>query len=541
VWLFPSGDAATWLSRRNRRILDNVPPRIASTWRISMARAQRSLGLAAAVLLATLLPAAPAAACSCAEATIASISQRDPGAAVARIRRVDEGGGQGLGQVLEVLHGPRLPDEVALAMDTGASCLPWVPVGEVAVVAFEPGFDGWKTMACGMLDPATGLEPVAVDPVAVGPAAVVVFGRIPGAELVALDDHLRVVSVGRFPTHLERAEKCGEDLLVLGRDDEGRAVAALLALPTFAQLARYAPSTDPDDGLELRDARCHPDGTVDLLARTWAPQAELQLHRDVFGDVAVSTLPGAGFSAFVGDAVALLETAPGGRGPSALSIIDVETGELTPVLEHRAAGDEISVAPDGRHALVRGYDDQPLLLVIDLTTSRVVGESRGWWQPTQRPWMGTDRILLVDEDSGGMSGSGAQRFRVVDLSLQEVAALPTIAARTIGAFDGTIVATVSDGLTVLDAEARPFRALDELWLTGVAGALQLGPIVAAPDVVLAANVTPTPESAADAPEATALRSGSGLAAAFGRWHFAALAALAVLAATLLVRRRGARH
>jgi hypothetical protein len=56
------------------------------------------------------------------------------------------------------------------------------------VLTFVPDGNGWRTLECGMLDPTTGLEPVAADLAAVGPAALVVFGGLPGAELVALDD-----------------------------------------------------------------------------------------------------------------------------------------------------------------------------------------------------------------------------------------------------------------------------------------------------------------------------------------------------------------
>lgn len=162
-----------------------------------MAGAERFVGLVGAVLLmVALIPASPAFACSCVEPTIPEISAREAEASVARIRRVDDGGSWGLGRVLEVLHGPQLPAEVSLELDNGGSCLPWVAVGDIAVLAFVPDGNGWRTLECGKLDPTTGLESVTVDPAAVGPAALVVFGGLPGVELVAVDDHLRVLSVG---------------------------------------------------------------------------------------------------------------------------------------------------------------------------------------------------------------------------------------------------------------------------------------------------------------------------------------------------------
>jgi hypothetical protein len=498
-----------------------------------MARSQRWVGLVGAVLLlAALVPTKPAFACSCAEPTIPEISAREAEAVVARIRRVDDGGSQGIGRVLEVLHGPQLPAEVPLDLDTGASCLPWVAVGEVAVLAFVPDGNGWRTLECGMLDPTTGLEPVLADPAAVGAAALVVFGQLPEAELVALDDHLRVLSVAHSPIHPQRVEPCDEGLLVLGHDEHGRGVAALLELPSFQQVAHYLPVDDPDVGSEQRDASCRPDGRVDLLVQTWAGQSEL--HRDVFGDPVTSTLPRAESGAFVGEQIALLQPATGGEGPLTLTLLDPATGDSSLVLEHRATGYEIIVAPDARNALVRGDDDGPLLLVIELSSGRVVAETQGWWQPTQRPWLRADRILLMDEDSGGMTDTGVPRYQLVDLSLREVAPLPPIVTRTVAAAEGSAVVATSEGLTVLDAEAQPVRTLDEPWPAGASGALPLHPIVADPD----AHITPTLESTRQVTE-TATDHPTGGAPDPARWLLPA-AVLTMFGAALLNRRSGVR-
>jgi hypothetical protein len=499
-----------------------------------MARATRFVGVAGAVLLlAALVPAAPAFACSCAEPTIPEISSRNVDATVARIRRVDDGGSQGIGQVLEVLHGPLLPAEVPLELDTGASCLPWVAVGDIAVLTFVPDGNGWRTLECGMLDPTTGLEPVAADLAAVGPAALVVFGGLPGAELVALDDRLRVLSVGRSPVHPQRVEPCGEDLLVFGHDEQGRGVAALLELPSFEERASYLPVSDPEAGSEHRDASCRSDGRVDLLVQSWSEQSDLQLHRDVFGEPSTLPLPRSESAAFVGDRVALLQPAASGEGPLTVALFDPSTGDRSDVLEHRAAGYEIIVAPDERHALVRGHDAGPSLLVVDLASGHEVSESQGWWQPTQRPWVRADRILQVDEDSGGMDGTGVPQYRLVDLSLQQVVALPPIAVRTIAAAEGSVVVITSDGLVVLDAEAQPVQTLEEPWPIGASGALPLRPIVADPDAQLTGfESTPQVVQAA-----TSHRPDGALNRA--RWLLPA--AIALLGAALLGQRRGARR
>ncbi|MFA9445826.1 hypothetical protein [Egicoccus sp. AB-alg6-2] len=429
-----------------------------------------------AVVLATLVPVGPARACSCAEMTLQDVAQRDPGAAVARIRRIDDGGSTGVGRVLEVLRGPELPDEVPLALDSGASCLPWVSVGGVAVLALTPERGGWRTMECGLLDPTTGLEPVSIDPEAEGPVAMVAYGSLPGAGLVALDDRLRVLGVGPDQPSLARAEACGELLLAIGHDDTGRTVVTRHDLPSFAQTAQYLPSADVEASIEFQDDACRADGRVDLLLRVWDDQMAVQLHEDVFGDPAVLALPNSGAAAFAGDEVAFLQPGGWSDGPFSLHTLDPATGQRRRVIEHPSGGHEILVSPDGGHALVRGFDDQPLVLAVELATGAVVGESRGWWQPVSQPWVGSDRILLQDEDRGGMSGSGIPSFRLVDLSLTEVAPLPDLGVRTIRAGDGTVVAVTSDALVVLDEDAAPLRTTEQPWLIGVWGTASLGQV-----------------------------------------------------------------
>jgi hypothetical protein len=164
---------------------------------------------------ATLAPTERAWACSCAEPTIDELTEREPDAAVVRIRRIDQDGGtSGVGEVQEVLHGPAMPDQVPLALDAGGSCLPWLAVGDVAVLALVPDGRSWRTLECGRMHPATGLEPVTVDPAASGQVAVLVTGRLPGADLVALDERLRVLATAGLDGVRSGLSRCGDDLLV---------------------------------------------------------------------------------------------------------------------------------------------------------------------------------------------------------------------------------------------------------------------------------------------------------------------------------------
>jgi hypothetical protein len=212
---------------------------------------------------------------------------------------------------------------------------------------------------------------------------------------------------------------------------------------------------------------------------------EVQLHFDVFGGASTTVLPDTAEAAFAGDQVVVLQPAWVSDAPLRVSLVDRTGRDPQLLLEHPAQGYGVTVSPDGRHALVRGYDDDGLLLVVNLTTGEVVAESHSWWYPTpRRPWVGPDRILEIDEDSGGMDGSGIADHRVVDLSLAEVSTLPPLPMATIGAFDGAIVIANSDGLTVLDEAGEPIRTLAAPWVAGAWEALLLRPVASDPDADL---------------------------------------------------------
>lgn len=434
------------------------------------------LVLATAVtMLLTLLPARSAFACSCAEMTLESIADRNPDAAVARIRRVDDGGSEGVGEVVEVLRGGDLPAELPLALDTGASCLPWVAVGDVAVLAFEPSRDGWRTMDCGMLDPATGLDEATVDAEAEGPTALVLSGSFPGADLVALDDRLRVLATAPAPLYVHRLLPCEDRLLALGSDGEGRALATRLGLPDLTPTDQYIATPDPEMGGEHIDATCVED-RVDVLVRTGGAVAGIELHRDVFGDAEVTALPDSASATFAGNVIAFVQPAGWGEGPMTVSTLDPATGHRRQILEHPAGGWELTASPGGRHVLVRGFADGPVLVSIDLETGSVVGESHGWWQPVQQPWVADDQILQLDENSGGVAASSPPEYRIVDLALHPRRELSGQVAQPLAAFPGGVVLGSADRLTVADAQMTPVRHLGAPWVVGAHDAVLLGAI-----------------------------------------------------------------
>jgi hypothetical protein len=509
----------------------------------------RSTGAAGLVLLVTvamlvlLLPARPAYACSCAEMTLESIAERDPDAAVARIRRIDDGGGRdGVGQVIEVVRGPDLPDEVPLALDDGASCLPGVAVGDVAVLAFEPVRGGWRTMECGMLDPATGLDDVTVDPAAAGLAALVLSGSIPGADLVVLDDHLRVLAVATAPLYVHRMLPCGDDLLALGSDGEGRGIVVRMRLPDLEPVAEYLAFADPEAGGEHLGATCEGE-RVDVLLRVWGAEASaVQLHRDVFGAVEVTPLPDAASATFAGDLVVFVQPAGWGDGPMTVSTLDPASGHRRRVLQHPAGGWELTASPDGRHVLVRGSSpDGPMLLSVDLEEGRVVGETQGWWQPVQRPWVTGERILQLDEQGGEVSGMPPDH-RIVDLTLTERQRLDGHRPRPLAAFGDGLVTRTPDRVTIADADAVAVRHLDVDWAAGVWDAVVVGPVEPDPQAAEIEEATPIGAEDGGGTSGTdrqdgAVAGASSEAAGWRAWTFGVVVLL-VAATTVLVKRRG---
>lgn len=435
---------------------------------------------ALAIVVTGLVPTDRAWACSCSEPTVEEIVGREPGAAVVRVRRIDpDGGTSGVAEVREVLHGPEMPAQLPLALDDGASCLPWLAVGDVAVLTFVPDPDGWRTLECGRLDPRVGLDPLAVDTEASGPVAVVVAGRLPGADLLALDAQLRVLAVRNVGDVSHEMEPCADDLLVPTRGPEGQLSILLLDLPGFEVVDRRELSTGELSEMELLSVSC--DGErVDVVTRSWTETQELWLHEDVFLAERRVRLPSAEDAALVGDDVLLLRT---GASRAATEVVRRGRGGND---EERVAtlpgvmGHELLVAPDGRHAAVRGSGQQePVLAVVDLAAGREVARSPGWWQPVRRPWIGPDRLLLLDEDSGGIGDStGLADHRIVDLRLDTVAELEPSPAWTTASGHDHVVQVDGDSLVVRDAAGERVRTTAAPWAAGVYDALALGRIEA---------------------------------------------------------------
>ncbi|MEX2100013.1 MAG: hypothetical protein WEB19_01230 [Acidimicrobiia bacterium] len=482
--------------------------------------------LAGIALAATVITVPPAFACSCAQATIHSVVERDPEVAIAVVRRVDrDGGAEGIGRVERPLRGA-LPDEVPLDLDTGASCKPWLGAGQIATLAFEPAGETWRTMDCGMLDPATSLAAAygdfAPDPDARGDPAVLLGGPLPGADLVLLDAHLDVLAVSPEPSGepsgVSHIERCGRPhALVVGTRAQVP-LATLRTLPDLEVVAerRLGGVANPQ---RVLDVACHGDGRVAAVTTNDAHGTPLTWYGDLFGDDP-RELPPAEDAAIVGDEVLLLRSDHDGR-MSSLDAFDPVSGTTTRRVEFDGmAAYELTVAPDGAHVTVRGFAEEPVLLVVEIATGEVVGRSTGWWMPVARPWLGDDRLVLVYEERG-MRDPPSVVHRIVDLRLEPVeheGELPELATWTLEASEGLMIAYGGAELAIVSADGVVRVSSDPRTSAAYSAAL-LGPVAweAPPEESEVADRTGTLTARDGSPWAgpVAVASGALLAMALG--------------------------
>lgn len=444
-------------------------------------RVVRRLGVTAslAAILLALLPAAPASACSCAQPSLDELLERSPDAAVARIRRIDpDGGPVGVGRVEEVLHGPDLPEQLPLVLDDGASCRPWVAVGDVAVLALVPDGRSWRTLDCGLMHPTTGIaDPAAVDPDARGEVALVALGSFPEHTLLALDDHLRILAATETDDRSWGLSRCGDDVLVEGGNDAGDLIVTLVELPGLESVERQAWPAELHGGPRVADAACRADGTVDLVLRTYDTEPnELRLVRDAFGAAESTVLPPAVAAALRDDDVVLLQSHDDGR--TGLELVAWTASGDTRVVTavDGVRGWELAVSPDGTRALVRGFADEPVLLSVDLVSGELLAREAGHWQPVSRPWLGPERILQLDEATGGMRGPGHAQLRVVDLALVPQSTLPPTSSWNAVADTGVILLAAGGRLTVTDDAGSVLRSTAEPWAAAVLSAVVVGQV-----------------------------------------------------------------
>lgn len=415
------------------------------------------MGRRVAVLLGVLVSAGvvmsslvvrPAFACSCAEPTVAGLVGRNPQVAIALVRRIDrDGGSAGVGFVERTLRG-ELPPQIPLHLDDGGSCRPYLGVGQIATLSFEPAGGSWRTLDCGMLAAgptfAGAYGDLQVDPDARGDPVVALATALPGTEVVLLDGELRVLATAALPD-LVGLETCGDALLVTtSSGDEGSVV--LLSLPDLEPVAER-----PLRRVErLLDTRCAADGTVTAVTMRERAQRTLWLYPNLFRG-RPRELPQADEAVITGDDLLLLRGDNDGRR-SVLSVHEIDSGATT---ERRAfdglAAYSISASPDGEHVALRGYAEEPALLILHADTGAIAGRARGHWMPPDEDsWLGDDRLLLVNENRG--MGDLPEGARVVDLQLGEVARLPALPPPHLIAGHGAVAAVNGAELAVATAE-----------------------------------------------------------------------------------------
>lgn len=173
--------------------------------------------------------------------------------------------------------------------------------------------------------------------------------------------------------------------------------------------------------------------------------------------------------------------------------------------------------------------------MVDLAAGREVARSTGWWQPVHRPWIGPDRLLLLDEDSGGTGHStGLADHRIVDLRLHTVAELEPSPAWTTASGHDHVVQVDGDSLVVRDAAGEHVRTESVPWAAGVYDALAIGRIEAGAEQGPEADLPTVDPAVARAAEpgwsAAVGGAATGMLSAPGGLALAALATVGLLAA-----------
>ncbi|MBW3621060.1 MAG: hypothetical protein KY461_12515 [Actinobacteria bacterium] len=479
--------------------------------------------IVALALLGVLLPAAPAAACSCAEATLDDVVARHPDVAVALVRRVDDGARRAVGalDVVAELHG-ELPGRVSVALDDGASCRPMLAPRQLATLSFRPSGGGWEAVDCGMLDDADALGrlfgPLAPDPEAAGPASLVAAGSFPGADLVALDAELRVLAVADVDGWIERLVACGDDLVTFRMEDPTWVVERW----SLTDLTRTASSrVDRPGGWQVLAARCDDAGRVQAVAVEDLPGGTGLVHRDLLGAPAdVLEVPLAGGATFVDEHAWLVVSDNDGR-TARIDTVDLTTGEVaTRRMFDGLAASEVVASPDGRFATLRGFAEEPVLVVLDTATATPVAQRTGWWMPLSGGWLADGRLLLHDESS---EMGTRTPLRVVDERLRVLEEVTLPGGRPLALAGEHLVVGGGTELGVRRPDGSLHQSRD-LRLVAARQALALGEVRGPAEVAPVATPVATPAPARSSPATWQLA-------------LATVATVAVVTALVVLRRR----
>lgn len=405
------------------------------------------------LMTAVLLPFLPgqAHACSCAELTVAQALEQDyyESAAVAIVRRIDDGADiEGQVEVVEEISGD-LPDVIDLTYDNGGSCQPSIGVGQIAGLLIDTSGGDPVVPGCSKLNQASVLEyldgPLVVDPGATGEPALVVSGDMPGAGLAVLDTDLRAlaVSTDRRPSDMV---VCNGALATLGYEGEGLAVTVLSLRGLEVMDQRLLPDVTLRSAQELS---CH-DGQVWLLFNGDEGEFDFSgvglLFVDVMAGDPPVELPGFNAGSAGGGRAALVTS--GSETNSRISVVD-RTGQVVQRID--VDTDHLyrtTVSPDGATVMASGGDQQTF--AYDASTGEELARRDGGYTYLgDRPWLTDDRIPFVE----GPDAFGTDQpvtIAINDRRLQEVDRLQAPSGVPIRATTVGIVVTTPDGLAMLD-------------------------------------------------------------------------------------------
>lgn len=507
-------------------------------------RAARRLaaGLAtAAVTLVVVLPPAPARACSCAEPDVAD-ALRDPGQAVAVVRRLDGGrGGEGRFAVLHEVGERRLPPLVTAPVDDGGSCSIFLGRGGVGGAIVTRGRDGWTIGDCQQVGVGRVLaaDAAAVPDPGAGPPVAVLVGEFGTDHVRSLDASGRLVAAGSVGGRPFQVVACGPDhvaVFVVGHDGAATSVA-LVDVATLA-LRWTAPAGRGTWVAAMACADADADPVVHAVARDMEGHG-LVLH---LAQGTATRRPVAGEPVGVlgdGTVVAVVNDFEGRRtrvtvdGPGSSSEHVVPLGYV----------DRVLPSPDGRLLALSG--DGQVVLDRDSGTVRVVRHPQRDHEVTAQPlaWSGDSLVL-------GTGFEQRQDARLVavaaDDTMSDLGATPWQPAASSQA--GATLLRAGSATTVLhDLATGDARSWGPLWTAAASSVVLLADVglpardAFAADVGAAVALAPTDDAAptpsgasgVGEPGATAEAPGSRASAVVG-WS---VAAALVLGAGLLGRRR----
>lgn len=319
---------------------------------------------------------------------------------------------------------------------------------------------------------AEAFGPLQADPGARGDPAVVLGGAVAGAGLVLLDSDLAPLATAELEGVIS-VDACGADSVLVTTMTSDETVLSRVSLPDLAVAAERR--LDRAEAERILDVRCGP-------LRAWAvtasddDQANLTLYRDLFHGEA-RELPPAQDAVIARREVLLLRTDPD-AGRSEILAHHMPSGDT--VFRRRFDGMAVSsmaASPDGAHVVVRGYAEQPRLMVM-AAGGPIVGRSRGAWMPPEGdPWLGDNRLVLVDESRG--MGDPPRGARIADLRLETVDTLPPMptdrlvaGADVVAGVGGAELTITSPSGTLRTSDDPRTAAADDVAVVGEVSAAQ---------------------------------------------------------------------